>query len=245
MHYLNKRPVSEVATRMWPFFKGALEAAGLSRHSYARRRGRFTVVLMPVYHRRPLPKYRETQSNARMQELQETLINKVVATFGPIENGWSGHLGATQAGDNGTRVEPGQRHLRHGTVRAESPAVDTSGAADDAARGSPKPQSVSPGHMLHGAAAGTAASASTAAPRTLRPRGRGNDGNRILVLDVWRMTRALIETCPDVTPPFPRDGSHFNGAGDFILARLLLNTLMQDEARRAAALAQEQAEGGK
>ena len=59
---------------------------------------------------------------------------------------------------------------------------------------------------------------------------------RLLVLDTWRLTRQLVDHCPHGFHPFPDDGSHFRGAGEMLQARLLLNTIIDDEEKRAAGI---------
>lgn len=72
---------------------------------------------------------------------------------------------------------------------------------------------------------------STPIPKTAKKK------NRLLVVDTWRVTKALIEGCPRESPAFPPDGSHFRGAGEFVQARLLLNVLIEDHVRRGSAKA--------
>lgn len=206
LHYMDGDAARKVSRRAFPFFRDLLTSAGLSHDRHGGGDGRFTVVVQPVHYRHPKQKYASSQSNERTKKLMEILIDDIVATFLPIQNGWSGVLGAeppSPAGGSGSGSGSGSASASGGGNAGRR--LESSFGAE--------------GKALP--------------PHAPRRAGGADNGHRILVLDTWRMSRWAVDNCAPGYPPYPYDGSHWHGPGDFIFGRLLLNTVAADEERRA------------
>lgn len=221
IHYMMGSSPGYVARKAWQLFSNMFAAGGISGARNEGKEGRFTVVFQPLHYRRPKTKYAHMQCNWRSRDVMERIVDKLIATLGPLQNTepWPGSLGGLPRQiypDTGEPLMTSKKCLidknEQGEVLGE-PCDDCSWA-----------------------------NYSWPDPAGVNEEGSGDGGvpleltqqsHRVLVLDTYRFTRQLIETCPAGLPPTPADGSHFKGAGNFIMARLLVNLLTQDEVARS------------